>query len=198
MQADDKRSLKPADALKRRSRGWLVISIGLIAIGAVAVALPLVAGLATTLLIGWLLVLAAFAHFVITFEPQRLGSRIWHALVAVLYGLVGTYLLLHPKAGLMSLTLLFAVMLIAAAIFRVAAYLRLRPLRGAGWLLLDALLSVVLGLLIGSQYPQSSEWAVGMLIGVSILANGLSGLMFSLAARRYAESLDEPDHSASL
>ena len=36
MQADDKRSLKPADALKRRSRGWLVISIGLIAIGAVA------------------------------------------------------------------------------------------------------------------------------------------------------------------
>ena len=64
--------------------------------------------------------------------------------------------------------------------------------------LVAAGIGLVLGLLIGSQYPQSSEWAVGMLIGVSILANGLSGLMFSLAARRYAESLDEPGHSASL
>lgn len=176
--------------LKRRSGWWIALSIALIVLGVAAVALPVVAGLATTLLVGWLLVLAALAHFIITFEPQRFGTRLWHALVAVLYGLVGAYMLLDPKAGLMSLTLLFAVMLVAAAVLRVAVYMRLRQLRGAGWLLLDALLSLALGLLIGAQYPESSEWAVGVLIGIAILANGVSGLMFSLAARRYAEQLE--------
>ena len=69
------------------------------------------------------------------------------------------------------------------AVFELIAYFRVREERGSGWLLVNALTTLLLGGLIWVQWPSSSVWAIGILVGVNLLMTGISRLMFGLAAR---------------
>jgi len=46
-------------------------------------------------------------------------------------------------------------------------------------LVLDGVLSLVLGLLIALQLPESATWAIGLLVGIDLLFTGV--LLLSLA-----------------
>jgi uncharacterized membrane protein HdeD (DUF308 family) len=57
---------------------------------------------------------------------------------------------------------------------------------GSGWLLFDGIVTLALALMIGGSWPFSTVWAVGTLVGVSMLFSGISRLMISSAIRRIA------------
>jgi len=61
---------------------------------------------------------------------------------------------------------------------------RLRPLPGSGWLFFDGMITLVLAIMIWRTWPASTAWAIGILVGISMLFSGISRLMLSLAARR--------------
>jgi len=67
--------------------------------------------------------------------------------------------------------------------------LKLRPLPGSGWLLFDGVITLILAVMIWRAWPSSSEWAIGILVGVSMLFSGTSRLMISLAARSVTSKL---------
>ena len=52
------------------------------------------------------------------------------------------------------------------------------------WLLVNALITLLLGGLIWVQWPSSSVWAIGTLVGVNLLMKEMSRLMLGLASRR--------------
>jgi uncharacterized membrane protein HdeD (DUF308 family) len=51
-------------------------------------------------------------------------------------------------------------------------------------LLVDGLVTLVLAAMIGSAWPVSSLWAIGTLVGASMLFSGITRLMISVALRR--------------
>jgi uncharacterized membrane protein HdeD (DUF308 family) len=51
-------------------------------------------------------------------------------------------------------------------------------------MLLNGIVALVLGGLIWAQWPSSSTWAFGTLVGVNLLVTGIMRLMFALAGRR--------------
>ena len=112
-------------AAHRTTFWWSTLSALTILAGILAVAAPMAAGLAATLLVGWFITFSAAIHLWLTFEPQRLSSRLWHVLAAAIYGVGGLYLIARPDVGLLSLTLFVSVMLVVAGVFRVAAYFSL-------------------------------------------------------------------------
>lgn len=172
---------------------WPILSALTIVVGLLAIAAPMAAGLAAALLVGWFIIFSGGAHLWLAFEPQRLGSRLWHVLAALVYGIGGFYLIVRPDLGLLSLTLFLGIMLAAGGIFRVAAYFELRNRAGAIWLLTDGIFTMLLGSLIYAGWPQSSHWAVGTLLGVAILFNGIANLMFSLAIRQVGNRRNQDD-----
>lgn len=172
---------------------WPIVSALTIVAGLLAMAAPMAAGLAAALLVGWFIIFSGVAHLWLAFEPQRLGSRLWHVLAALVYGIGGFYLIVRPDLGLLSLTLFLSIMLVAGGIFRVAAYFELRNRAGAFWLLADGILTILLGGLIYAGWPESSHWAVGTLLGVAILFNGIANLMFSLAVRQIGNRRKQGD-----
>lgn len=174
-------------AAHRPSIWWSILSVLTILAGFLAIAAPMAAGLATTLLVGWFVTFAAATHLWLTFEPQRLASRLWHVLAAVIYGIGGVYLMMRPDVGLLSLALFLGVMLFASGVVRVAAYFSLKDREGAIWLLADGILAVLLGTLVYLGWPASSHWAVGTLVGVALIFNGTANLMFSQSCRRHAK-----------
>jgi len=62
----------------------------------------------------------------------------------------------------------------------------LRPAPGAGWLLFDGIVTLVLAALIWSTWPSSALWVVGTLVGLSMFFSGITRLMFSMAVHRVA------------
>jgi len=47
-------------------------------------------------------------------------------------------------------------------------------------------LSLVVGILIGSELPSSTAWAIGLLVGIQLLFDGVGLIAVALALRRPA------------
>jgi uncharacterized membrane protein HdeD (DUF308 family) len=90
---------------------------------------------------------------------------------------------------LASLTLAFAIYLFAEGVLELILSFRLRPMPGSNWLLFDGIITLILGVMIWRTWPSSTEWAIGTLVGISMIFSGISRLMLSLAARRLVAEL---------
>jgi uncharacterized membrane protein HdeD (DUF308 family) len=155
----------------------------MIVAGILAIVIPPVAGIAVTIFIGWLLIFSAVAHFVFAWHTRGAGAILWEVLLGIVYFFAGIYLLWNPVVGLVSLTLGLAFYLFAEAVLEFILAFRLRPLPGSGWLFLDGIITLILAIMIWRTWPASSPWALGTLVGVSMLFSGISRLMLSMAAR---------------
>jgi uncharacterized membrane protein HdeD (DUF308 family) len=160
------------------------IAVLLILSGLAAIFMPLLAGIAATIVVGWLLLFAGVIHLFFGWHTRSAGAVIWKILVGLAYLFAAFYMLLHPGRGLLTLSLVLAFYLFAEGIFEAVIYSQLRRLPGAGWFLFDAIITIILGLMIFASWPFSSVWAVGTLVGISILLSGISRLSYGFAARR--------------
>ena len=146
---------------------WL--GILLIVLGVLAVLSPAVAGGAVVSVVGVILIVAGLVQ--VWRALQVAGSeKVAMLILGAIAVIAGIAVVLHPLLGLAFLTLLLAVYFAAEGVWKLLAAFRYRPF--AGWLLASGLLSLVLAWLIWSQWPLSGLWAVGVLVGVNLLATG--------------------------
>jgi len=167
-----------ASVVRKASGLYIGMAVVFIILGLLAIVEPTVAGLAVTILVGWLLIFGGGAHLVAAF------SVIWQVLIGIVFIAGGIYYLTHPLLGLGTLTLILAVIILMAALFELIAYFASRGAAGSGWLLMNALITLFLGGLIWFHWPSSTVWAIGTLVGVNLLMTGISRLMLGLAARK--------------
>jgi uncharacterized membrane protein HdeD (DUF308 family) len=171
----------------RRVTGWsIALSVLMIIAGFLAIASPLLAGIAVTRLVGWLLLFSGGLHFVYAFRGGGVTAVLWEILLAVVYVVAGIYLLANTVIGLATLTFVIAFYLFAEAILEFSASYMMRHEKGSGWLMFDGLVTLLLAVLIWSTFPASKVWAIGTLVGVSMLFSGISRLMMASAVRRIA------------
>src|SRR5258705_11247032 len=124
--------------LMRNAGAWLIgTALVFIALGIAAIVEPFVAGLAVSLLVGWLLVAAGITHVLSVFRRDD-GGTIWHLAVGLFYVCGGWYFLSNPVIALGALTLLLAMMLFVEAGGGFLALLAARGATGAGRVLLKA------------------------------------------------------------
>ncbi len=174
----------------KESVGWSIgLSILLIVAGILAIALPQVAGIAVNIVVAWLLVFSGVVHLVFAWYTRTTGGVFWELLVGILYGFIGVYLLLHPVAGLAALTLALAIYLLIEGVLELVLSFQLRPMAGSGWLIFDAIITLILAVLIWKTWPSSTEWVIGTLVGISMVFSGVSRLMISMAAHRVVTKL---------
>jgi uncharacterized membrane protein HdeD (DUF308 family) len=168
-----------------RSIVWsvLIIMIGLLAIG-----LPLATSFGVVLIIGWLLIFSSVTQVLHAFQTKGIASIFWKLAVAFIYLGVGIYFLAHPLLGVAGLTLAIGIFFLAEAAMDFFAYMRVRKSNGSGWILFDGIVTFILGLLIWRQWPLSSTWVIGTLVGISMVMSGITRLMITLAARKLSET----------
>jgi uncharacterized membrane protein HdeD (DUF308 family) len=167
----------------------IALSALMILAGILAIASPMAAGIAVNLLVAWLLVFSGATHLVFAWYTRTAGGFVWELLVGILYILTGAYLLRQPLVGLASLTFALAIYLLLEAILELILGFLLRVFPGARWLLFDGIVTLILAVMIWRAWPSSSGWAIGTLVGVSMLFSGTSRLMLSLAARSVVRKL---------
>jgi uncharacterized membrane protein HdeD (DUF308 family) len=174
----------------KKSVGWSIgLSVLMIVAGILAIASPFAAGIAVNLLVAWLLVFSGCAHLVFAWHTRSAGGFLWELVIGILYIAIGAYLLMHPLAGLASLTIALAIYLFLEAILEFVLGFTIRPLPGSGWLLFDGIVTLILAVMIWRMWPSSTAWVIGTLVGISMLFSGISRLVVSLAARSITSKL---------
>ena len=176
--------------IAKESVGWSIgLSVLMIIAGVLAIVIPPAAGIAVLVVVAWLLMLSGVIHMLFAWHTRTTGGMIWELLLGILYIFVGVYALLHPLAGLASLTLVLAIYLFVEGALELILSFRLRPMPGSNWLLFDGIVTLILAILIWRSWPSSTEWVIGTLVGISMLFSGAARLSLSLAARRVVAKL---------
>jgi uncharacterized membrane protein HdeD (DUF308 family) len=174
--------------IKRASRWSIALGVLMIVLGFVAVMAPWEAGIAIVLIVGWTVILSGGAQLFYAFRTYSGGRVVLEALLGLVYIAAGIFVLLHPVGGLLAITLLLASFLIVYGVIALVLAFRMRPHRGWGWVLVDAIVTILLGILIWIHWPNNTEWVIGTLVGLSIIISGVTRLMVSLAVRKLAAS----------
>jgi uncharacterized membrane protein HdeD (DUF308 family) len=173
--------------IARHSSTWSIVwGVLLIVFGMLAIAAPFLAAVAVNGIIAWLIVFSGVVHIVLAFHSHGAGSVIWKLLVGLAYICFGAYLIMHPLIGVATLTLLLASLFLIEGILNIILFFKMRSLRGSSWMLVDGIITLLLGLMIYVQWPSSTAWAIGVLVGVSMIMSGISRVMLTLAARKGA------------
>jgi uncharacterized membrane protein HdeD (DUF308 family) len=175
----------PITADLRPVLGWsIALAVLLILAGLFAIVIPIVSGLAIALIVGWFFIMAGILHFLFAWKTHSTSGVLWEILLGILYVFSGVYLIIHPLAGLVTLTLLVAAYFLVKGVLQIIHYFQLQPRHGSGWLLFDGVISLILAIIIWRSWPFSSVWVIGTLVGISMLFSGFSRLMLTLTARR--------------
>ncbi len=168
----------------REATTWsIVLSVLMMICGMLAVLIPPVAGLAVTMMFGWVLLFAGALHIGFAWRADHASRKAGEAALAALYIGIGLYLLARPVAGLVSLTLVIAAYLVAKGVLEGAIAFKLRPLPGSGCLLFDGVVTIAIAVMIAASWPASSAWVAGVLVGIALFTSGLARLMMSVAVR---------------
>ena len=171
----------------KRVSGWsIALGVLMIVLGIIAMLAPWEFGIVIALIIGWSAIFNGVAQIFYGIRTHTGGRTVLEVVLGLVYIVAGVYLLSHPVGGLLALTLLLACFLVVYGIFALVLAFHMRPLTGWGWVLFDAIITILLGILIFKHWPFNSEWVVGTLFGISILISGVTRLMISLAFRRMA------------
>lgn len=169
----------------RKSWVWMAILAVISFVGGVlALVNPFVATLAATLLAGWFFILLGGLQIVQSFQVQGWGGFLWALLFGVLSLVVGISLVFNPLAGMVSLTLLVAVLLLATGITKFFYAFSLRPVTGWIWVLLSGVLSVILGVWIFANFSEAAAAVLGIFLAVELISNGVLFLFIALGVRQ--------------
>ncbi len=168
----------------KKTSGWSVIwGILMFICGMAAIALPRISSVEIVIILSWILLIVGVWHLIFAFQSHGAGGILWQVLLAVLYGAVGIYMSMHPLLSVVSLTLVLAVFLTFEGVLEIILYFAVRGLRHAGWVLVNGIVTLILGILIWMQWPSSSTWVIGTLVGISLIFSGVSRFLLAFSLR---------------
>jgi uncharacterized membrane protein HdeD (DUF308 family) len=174
---------KASDTDVKQATRWLIVSaIVVFVCGVLAIVLPLAFSVGIAALLGWLLVVAAIAHFTYGVHFQR-GTFGWHALVAGLYGVAAINLLVNPLLGVVLLALIVGVVLIGEGIVEIGLFFVLRQYRHSLWILIDGIITLGLGIVVCGHWPPAAPELIQYLVGIGFISSGVSRLLLCFAIR---------------
>jgi uncharacterized membrane protein HdeD (DUF308 family) len=183
--------------IKRHSTWGIFNGVLTALVGVFLIAYPLFTATITSILLGWVLIFAAIAQFVFAFHSHSIGKFFLKVLSSVLYLVAGIGLTFFPISGVIALTAFLGTVLVVAAGIETTTAFQLRPIEGWGWFLFDAAATLLMGILILAGWPSSSVWAIGTLVGVSVLMNGISRIMIATKIRNTIAGVESPFRRAA-
>jgi uncharacterized membrane protein HdeD (DUF308 family) len=158
----------------RKNWGWF-LALGTVQIiaGALAVGFAFSATLASVVTLGILLLIAAGAQMAAALLARDWDGFSLFLLLAFLYAVAGFLTVHHPLLAAQGLTLMLAALFLLVGLFRIAVAV-FDHVPSWGWLLFNGVVTVLLGLAIWRQWPESGLWVVGVLVGIEFIVNGVT------------------------
>ena len=164
---------------------FLIEGIVLVILGLAAVMLPLIATLATAILVGWVFFLSGIIGLAATFRMRHAPGFWWSLLSGIIGVVAGIVLLRWPLSGALSLTLVLTTFLVLEGVVSIMFALEhKRELSGRwGMMLLSGVVDLLLAGMIFVGLPGTAAWAIGLLVGINMIFGGSALIAMAVHAR---------------
>ncbi len=144
-------------------------------LGVAGISFPMFMTLAVVAFVSWLLLFAGISAAFFTWQTDRTDWLGW--LKAVILIGVSLFMLFYPMSGVATVGLLLAIYFFMDAFAGFGLASNMHPLKGWWVWLVNAILSLILGVLFVVGWPFSSLYLVGIFVGISLLFDGLALFM---------------------
>ena len=143
-----------------------------IVLGVLAILIPTLFAIAIEILLGVLLLLGGGGMVFRSFQLRGFpGSAISFA-GGILSAIVGFLFLISPMEGVVTLTLLLAVLFFIQGLIEIAMGLQHRQWTRWGWMLISGVASIVIAGILFFGLPETAAWGLGVLVGIHLLFTG--------------------------
>lgn len=163
---------------------WVILGIISIVGGIFALASPLVATFVATTIAAWVFIFVGIVQVIGALSAEGAWAKIGNILLGALAVFLGYSILQNPLAGAIALTTLVGILFLAAGVFKLILAFSVEERRAFWLILISGALSVLLAILIFSNFPYSAATMLGILLGVDLISNGVSLIAMSFALRR--------------
>lgn len=172
-----------ANEIKAVGTKATIFGVIAIILGFLCMFTPLLTGIAVAFLVGTLVLIGGIVRVVWAFQAESFGQGLLKFAIGALTLLGGIVLVSDPLLATGFLTVLLSAYLFADGVCEIAAALQFRSESGWGWMLFGGIVSILLGLMIWSQFPLSGAWAIGILLGIKLFLVGMIMLTAGSAVR---------------
>ena len=170
----------------RAKWGWIV-ALGVIFMlaGVIALGSVIAATASAVLVIGIMMIMGGAAEIVAAFNVKSWGRFAFWLFLGLLYVAAGIICIYNPFKAATILTLFLGVALMVGGIVRMVLAWHMREAgKPWGWVVLSGFITLALGLIIVAKWPYSSEYTLGIFLGVDLIFAGSSWLTIGLALKK--------------
>lgn len=162
---------------------WLILGVISVAFGVFVLANPVAASITVTMLAGIMFVLSGGFQIFAGFGEEGVGSKMLGIGLGLLMLVLGVSLMFHPLEGVVSLTLLVAILFAFSGVTRLITSFQMRDTPFFWPMLLSGALSVLLAGYILANFAAVAPSLLGILLGIELLFNGIGLIMLAFFVR---------------
>jgi uncharacterized membrane protein HdeD (DUF308 family) len=169
----------------RKNWGWLLfMGIALVILGTIGLYMSGMLTLASVLYFGVLILAGGVLMLIDAFQAEGWKAKIWEILIALIYVAAGIMMIANPGASAIWFTMFIAAFLLASGVSRIIMGFQLRK-EVSGWILtvIGGIASIILALMIFSEWPVSGIWVIGLFVAIELILQGISMISIAMAAK---------------
>ncbi|WP_236545302.1 HdeD family acid-resistance protein [Tropicimonas marinistellae] len=159
---------------------WILMGLLAIVGGVFALANPFAASLAATTIAAWMFLIIGVLELVAGFRVSGIGAKIWTLLMGALAIYLGITILNNPLQGMVTLTVMVAILFAVGGITKIVLALSLKDRRFFWPILLSGVVTLILAVMIFTNFPQSAVSVLGILLGVQLISDGVGALFMAM------------------
>ncbi|MEV0318411.1 HdeD family acid-resistance protein [Streptomyces sp. NPDC050658] len=179
-----------------RSLGRLaLLGVILTVAGLVGLVYTGVATLTSMFLFGWLLLIGGCVGLLHAVQSRGTNFFWVGVVVAALNIAAGVVIICRPEVAAEALTMFAALLFLTGGVFRLVGSLVARGPQ-FGWTLVQGAFGLLLGILVLSEWPGSSQYVIGCFFSLALLFDGLGLIAAGVGGRRIVGLVEESAESA--
>ena len=163
---------------------WGVLTI---LFGVFAMCAPLITGLALAILIGISLVIAGVLQTLYVFQSGSVGQGFLRLLFGGITVAAGVAIVGQPGMALATLALILAFYFVVDGLSMIFASSAVAAGQGKILIIINGLVTLVLGIMIWRGWPVSGAWAIGVLVGIRLIFSGMTMLALGSVGREVSK-----------
>ena len=165
---------------------WLILGGLSLAAGLFALLNPVAATFTAELMTGYLFIGIGALMLLSIFVDDRRASRLLSLVMGIVLLAIGVSLVGNPLQGVLSLTVVVAILMLVVGVVRIMLASQMPTAGLKAIMVLAGFVSLGLGAMILTNFPESAAVVLGILLAIELLSNGVALILLALAARQQA------------
>jgi len=163
-----------------KNRDWLMgIGVAFVILGIIGLGMSATLGLTITEMFGVLLIVGGCVQLVHTFTINAWKGRIYLIISSCIYLLAGITIVVNPVRSELFITLMLAGMFVAIGVVRICMAFQKHSFKNKFWIIINGMISIILGIIIIANWPFSGLLVIGLLISIELILNGWTFVFFA-------------------